>query len=514
MSEPFARSRLLGEPRNAFDLEEIERRMRQSIDSAGVQQPPQPQSQQEQDPLAELARLVGQANDDALSRIFTEASGPTMSPPTSRRNEPPPLSMPPRDPLYAAAFEPEAPRQDPLSAYAQPAYGQDLPYGFEPQSAPHSYGYPEPAHYADAGQGYDSLQGYDAQQGYDPHHGHDSLQGHDPHAYHQQDAWLAQPHDGYDGYESSPEEQPRRTGRAKLLIGAAILVVAGGATGAYMLRGSGGPGRDAPTIMANPGPTKVQPAEPASDGPKQSISILERGGASGNAQGRVVQNEEQPVDVSATARASGSRPARAPDAGAPVTLAPPPPPPVANSLFAEPKRVKAIAVRPDGTIIDAPGQAATPRAEAPATPAPPPVPAPRPTDMASLVASTTPSSTTPGSGAKPPVRPEPRPAEAKPAPKPAAPAAAASIPSPAGAGGAFSVQLAGTTSIEEAKDAVERLTRKYASELGAYRPAVVKADVGSKTVYRVRVKNLSSDDANTLCAKLKSSGGSCFVARD
>jgi hypothetical protein len=43
---------------------------------------------------------------------------------------------------------------------------------------------------------------------------------------------------------------------------------------------------------------------------------------------------------------------------------------------------------------------------------------------------------------------------------------------------------------------------------------VVKAEVGSRTVYRVRVKGLSSDDANTLCARLKAGGGSCFVARD
>ena len=85
---------------------------------------------------------------------------------------------------------------------------------------------------------------------------------------------------------------------------------------------------------------------------------------------------------------------------------------------------------------------------------------------------------------------------------------------PAGAAGAFSVQLTSTTSVDEAKDAVDRLTRRFSSELGFYRPSVVKAEVSNKTVYRVRVKSLSSDDANTLCAKLKAGGGSCFVARD
>ncbi|MBX9741531.1 MAG: SPOR domain-containing protein, partial [Beijerinckiaceae bacterium] len=37
---------------------------------------------------------------------------------------------------------------------------------------------------------------------------------------------------------------------------------------------------------------------------------------------------------------------------------------------------------------------------------------------------------------------------------------------------------------------------------------------GSKSVYRVRVTGLSSEEANSLCAKLKASGGSCFVARN
>jgi cell division septation protein DedD len=145
-------------------------------------------------------------------------------------------------------------------------------------------------------------------------------------------------------------------------------------------------------------------------------------------------------------------------------------------------------------------------------------------DMSGLVAAMTPTNT-PGSGPKPPVRapeptraPEPRTGTSKPIVKPAtvasAPATTASIPAPTGAGGAFSVQLAGTTSPAEAKDAVDRLTRRYASELGSYRPTVLKAEVGSKTVYRVRVKGLSSEDANTLCARLKAGGGPCFVARD
>jgi hypothetical protein len=463
MSEPVARPRYYGESGNAFDVDEIERRMRQSIE---------PSPSRDADPLAELARLVGQTNDDAFSRIFEGQRGPTSPPPARgeapRLMEPPPVAASPRDNLYAAAFDPyPEPRREESYSYDDRSYPQAAAQqAYEPAQSNQAYAFPQGA----------SWQGQDYAQG---------------------------------GYDEEPfyAEPPRRTGRARLLVGAAILVVVGGGLTAFMMRGPASVGKEAPTILANAGPTKVAPAEPSSDGAKPSISILERGGSSGSPQSRLVQNEEQPVDVSATARVSGVRPARPPDSGAAVTLAPPAAPPVPNSIFAEPKRVKAVAVRPDGSIVDQP----TPqRAQAPvvSSTTPPPVATSRSTDMASLVASTT-----PGSGQKAAARTVETP---KPPVKPAAVASAppAQTSSAAGAGTGFSVQLVGTTSVEEAKDAVERLTRRFSSELGFYRPSVVKADVGSKTVYRVRVKGMSSDDANMLCAKLKSGGGSCFVARD
>ncbi len=527
MSEPVVRPRYLGEPRDAFDLDEIERRMREAIEPTKPQQPPQPsRPAAEQDPLAELARLVGQTNNDAFHKIFGDQGGPTAPPPSGPRlSEPPPFSVSARDQLYAAAYErgPEPRFEEPYPYASQQRPAQD----FAPQDfAPQDYAAQDYAQQDYAPQGY-AQQAHDpqahVQQGYAPE-AYPPAQGGQAYAYGQETYPADAPQQDADWrnqYQQDAyyDEPPRRTGRAKLLIGAAVLVVLGGSAAAYFLRGPGVLGRDAPTIMANSGPTKVQPAEQASEGPKQSISILERGG-SGSSQSRLVQNEEQPVDVSAAARASGSRPARAPDAGAPVTLAPPPPA-VANSIFAEPKRVKAVAVRPDGTIIDAtaPARPAAPAAAAPmaapATPTPAPTPASRPMDIASLVASTTPSST-PASAPKPPVKAaDPKPPEAKPVAKPATPpVTSASIPAAGAGGGAYAVQLAGTTSLDEAKEAVGRLARKFSSELGGYRPSVVKADVGSKAVYRVRVVGLSSEDANTLCARLKSGGGSCFVARD
>jgi hypothetical protein len=271
----------------------------------------------------------------------------------------------------------------------------------------------------------------------------------------------------------------------------------------------------------------MQPAQPVGDPSKPNISVLERG-VPASKDSKLVQSEEQPVDLGAAARSNNQRPPRAGEPGAPVTLAPPPPPPVANSLFAEPKKVKAIAVRPDGSIIDP----NTPAAPAPASTAPKladkpaAAPAGKPTDMASLVASTAnlepPKAVARAPEAKPVAAPVPaaRPANAAPMNiNPAAAAAPLSTPSPApittasATSGTYAVQLVGTTSSDEAKAGLERVNTKYRSDLGAYRPTIVKEEVGGRTVFRVRVINLSSDDANKLCAKLKASGGTCFVAR-
>ena len=487
MSDPTFRSRSTGEPRVSIDLEDIERRLRESLEPVAVPPPapaasPTPSSS---DPLAELARLVGSANADPFSKVFAQPAGIQTPPPVMPRAmpfEPPPV-MP-----TTSSYDP--------APYAQPAYGQPAYEPAQPEPVYDQTGYQQQPAYADQGQ----------DQAYD--------QAHAP--------WRAQEQGAYDQYADYAEEPPRRTGRAKLLIGAAIVVAAGGLAGAYALRGSGTMG-DAPTIMSNSGPVKVQPAKPVEDNSKPTISVLDRG-ANAPKDSKVVQSAEQPVDLGTAARTGAQRPQRAGEPGAPVTLAPPPPPPVANSLFAEPKKVKAVAVRPDGSIIDqnAP-PAPTASAPAPAKPAAAPAAPAKPNDMAALVASTANTTAEPPKAAvratdvkpAPAPVPAPRPAGAQPmniAPPVAAPAAAP-IQTASAAAGTYAVQMVGTTSADEAKAALDRVTSRFSSDLGSYRPTIVKAEDAGRTVYRVRVINLSSDDANKLCAKLKASGGTCFVAR-
>ncbi|MDB5648821.1 MAG: Sporulation domain protein [Hyphomicrobiales bacterium] len=530
MSEPAAKPRHLGDLRQAIDLDDFERRLRdQPLGSE-----PNP------DPLAELARLVGGENDPFKSMFADQA------PPVTRGAHLRPVQPVAVDP-YAPAFDPQfderfggrlaaghasqSPQpqdqqgyyQDEQSfqqghgqqGYVQRDYGQQ-DYGQQNFGQQH-FGQEEQTHAQHGGHA-----GYD-QQGY---HAYGAApQVNDPDAPWLDPSMIAPPE-----HDLSEDFAPRRSRRATLLIGAALLVMAGGIGGTVALRSRTTSTGEMPTIMAASGPVKVQPAQTAADAPKLGVSILERG-SSNIADSKVVESEEQPIDLTQAARtaragAPASRPAKA-ENGAPVTVAPPPPP--ATSIFSEPKRVKSIAVRPDGSIVQNT-----------------PTPAARPNDMASLVANTgaSPASQTPSTartippatGAKQVTRVAsastgiadagailqvpPPPQTVPPTRQPAAPrqqvasATPSSIAPIVGKGGTFAVQLAGTTSEDEARDASSRLGKKFASELGGLKPTVKKYDLGSKSVYRVRVNGLSSDDANSLCARLKAGGGTCFVAHN
>ncbi len=96
----------------------------------------------------------------------------------------------------------------------------------------------------------------------------------------------------------------------------------------------------------------------------------------------------------------------------------------------------------------------------------------------------------------------------------AAPTDAAAATEPAGAGGGWAVQFAAPRSEADAQSAISRLKSKYADALGGAELAVRKADVNGQTIYRVRVGGLSKADAAALCAKMKASGGECFIAKN
>ena len=512
MSEP-ARNRF------ALDLEDLERQLR------GAGQAPRPG--QQADPLAELTRIVGQ--DDPLKDIFAERRQP---PRPAMRQEPSFEVVPPQPaPAFPEMSQPPAEMRGALDEFeallrrtepqrgATPAPVPAQPptqRGFEPD-----FDLPEPMPYARPATVQGAAPPRDLDEGVAPHHAQASYADEAP-AYDYGHAQQAGPAPEY-GEEDMPDLEPRRSRKGLWAAAAVIAIGLVGVGAAFTMRG-GTVTKDGqpPMITADSGPVKVAPANPGgAEIPNQNKQIYERSPDAPAAPTKVVNNEEQPVDVQQAARSmpprvvmpgpmsgGGTALAAAPSAPersiAPAEPGLTPMPPVPG--LGEPRKVRTVSIRPDGTPAQNPvavdgsqpiatgsapsrsiaGQAtnlAQPRAaQAPAA-------APKPEARAT----TPPAATTP-------VAPT-RLAAAAPVP-----AAAASAPATAAvrAGtGDFVVQLGAPGSEAEARATFAALQRKYPQQLGGQAPIVRKTELaGGKTVYRLRVGPYSREDATSMCSGL------------
>ncbi|MBV8664586.1 MAG: SPOR domain-containing protein [Hyphomicrobiales bacterium] len=93
-------------------------------------------------------------------------------------------------------------------------------------------------------------------------------------------------------------------------------------------------------------------------------------------------------------------------------------------------------------------------------------------------------------------------------------AAEAPVASDKAGGGDWVVQLAAPRTEADAQHEAARLKKKFADALGGADIGIHKAEIKGDTVFRVRAAGYSKADAAALCAKLKSSGGDCFITRD
>lgn len=323
--------------------------------------------------------------------------------------------------------------------------------------------------------------------------------------------------DAYDDY--APEEQaPKGLDRKRLLmIGGAVVVFIGAAAMGYSLmsgRSTSTVAGAPPVIRADQGPNKVVPNQPAAaeqSGDGQKLIYDRVGGATtGNEQ--VVSSEEQPVDVSQAAqpqpRVIQTSPSSASQPGS-----------------GEPKRVRTLTVRADGTVVEVP---------APAAPVPPgasAAPAGNPVALNMGAGGTVPTSPTPLAAT--PSIVENMPADSAPAPAPAA-APRAATPAPAappartaaapaassGASsvpaGAYVVQIASVRSEAEAQATWRSAQTRYADLLRGQPFSTKRADLGDKGIYyRAQVGNFSSrDGAVSLCEALRAQGTTCMVTRN
>ena len=462
MSEPIVKRQPM------IDLEEFERRLRKPLAA----------SQGDDDPLAELARFVGE-QEDPYKTVFEPLS---RRPAGSLRRGPDHSEGEERgahEPLIGGDF---AAIEAGLLGAARHESGENLSLSEELDGCEEADG-AEHWRYEDAAEG---------------------------------------------SREAGPPFEEIRSRRPLYVMAAVIVAGIVGIGASFGFKGAVSPQEEVARIKAADGPAKIHPETAAgTEIPDQDASIL--GGSPQQPPVAVVNNVEQPADLTAPAnmpdaqanpaRAIAGLPTGAASVPVPAPPAPAQPQPSAEPLsiddILEPKKVKTVSVRPDGTLLpnDAP-----PQVTATAVP----VPAARPT-AASMAKAATPKSaarvaTTPKPAADANGNPQPRTSIAAKAKRVEvadargqAPAAGAAQTLP----GSFSVQLAAPGTEQEARETEVRLLQKFGAEFAGFHTTIHKAAVSGKPVYRVRVGGLPSrNEAIALCQKVQSGGGNCFVAKD
>ena len=324
-----------------------------------------------------------------------------------------------------------------------------------------------------------------------------------------------------------------------IFAGLALLVGAGAY--AWSSFGDGGSGEPA-LVRADAAPVKVKPENPGGTVvPNQNGKVYERVAGSSQApapsQEKLISSVEEPIVPAPRPEATALPGVESPQIKSEERVTPAETAEAGTSseetAAIAPKRVRTMIVKPDGTLVER-------EVPAPATAeAQPTAPAAAEPEQTATVAAVTPvvvpsaveaeePAAAPAAqepAAKPAVAPKPvktttikpKPVdEAKPAAQQAEPTvelaggpAAAAAP----AGDFWSVQIASQPSRDGAQASYEALANRYGSVIGGKGVNIVQADVKGKPMWRVRIPAASKNDANILCAKLKTAGGSCFVSK-
>jgi hypothetical protein len=471
------------------------------------------------DPLAELARLIGQNDPYAdLGQRSARPSGRTDWRPGNQDAPAPPGA----DPGFsdwrktAAALARESMRASSLDSHrGQPEAAQEVdPYQARPddrftQPAGHQFAHPTaPIALHDEGNAsyrYEEAPPFGA-----PQERLQTARGSEPPAAATGDEELyvldgaETPAD--DRFYDDPPQKQRRSGlvTALVLIGCAMA----GTAGAYGYRTyySAPRSADPPIISADRSPSKVVPAATA-DG--QSGKSLDRIGGK-IAEERVVPHQEEPVAVADL----NSRGLPAASFGAPAgAKAPVPAAAASTGVPTEPKKVRTVAIKPDG-----PDPVARPMVNPGSTSAGQDMPA-------APAASTRPapgSKPVPQAGRASPLSLEPRPqvgetaSAYQTAPRETVPVAPAPKLASASPAGGYMVQLSSQRSEVDAQASFRSLQAKFPRELGEREATVRRADLGPKGIYyRAMVGPFgAAADADQFCNGLKAAGGQCIVQKN
>jgi hypothetical protein len=421
------------------------------------------------DPLAELARLIGQTDPfNDLSR--RNLNKPLDGMKNGDRPAPEWLARPAAPELEDYDAPPDQHR-----AYAEPNYQveQHAPEQATPRDyrapAEHQDRYADEAAHGEPASEYDHYPPDDRYRVALP-----SAQ-YEPDSYYSEDGHM--PPQGEDGIVS------RRRG-GLLTIAAVLGLAVIGTAGAFGYRAfTSGTSASAspPVIKADPTPAKTVPA-PTTTASTDSKPFQDRVGAP-PAPERVVPREEQPVSLPTAPVLRATAPQ--PSAQAVAPLVSPPPPTSAN----EPKKVKTVTIRQDNSTTDSNALASAP------------VAAPSPAQPR--------ASATKQSGSGPmAIAPQSEPSSRS--------KIAAHTPPAAAAGGAYVVQVSAQKTEDEARSSYRSLQQKYPGVLGSREASIRRADLGDKGVYyRAQIGPFgTADQANTLCGDLKAAGGQCIVQKN
>jgi len=522
------------------------------------------------DPLAELARLIGQS-DPVGERSRSARQPVTLG--DAPGAAPPPASGPGWDAEDDYAEDDRYQQADTRSSPASRAHSaSERDYDQEPEPL---------GRYSAPSVAFDDVRDSPAAEDdaryrdeFAPDNSDDHLSALAPQSdddgYDTAEEWGDSPEDPAYADEDYADQAPIGMRRTGVIVGLAVLglvVVGAGGALAYrtMFGGTLLPSLP-PIIKASDGPNKIVPSPSSS----QADASSPGGAGNGGAGEKLVSREEQPLNIQTppnstaprvistipvlqgsgggpqpSATASGWPPSPAPGgllpgagaasgptgaiAPAPAAPAAPVAPPPAVSTA--PKKIHTVVIR-----SDQPGGAdlatAAPTPPVPASPSPPPLrtahyPAPPAAKPPAREANGNapldllhqqPGEALPPPSALPPP-PQPQPAHVARAEVPETPMAlgpGAPSASPGGGGGGYAVQVSSQRSDADARASFQSLRAKYPNELGGRQPIIRRADLGAKgTFYRAFVGPFASaEDAAAMCSRLKAAGGSCLVQRD
>lgn len=479
------------------------------------------------DPLAELARLIGQ--NDPFSE-FGHSGAQRRAPQQQLAAEPqqPEWGARQQQPPFAQR-DPRAPRtpENYASDYSHPA--QNAPQAHDPQGyGAQQYDRYEQPQFAAApfAPGADVYRTGQEGNGFDDHqHG----------AQYAQDSYFGNPpreqHSDEEIYDDAPPARRRFSVMAIAGVCALAVVGTAGAFGYRAIFGSPSSGQP-PVIKADTAPSKIVPAL-ATD---QQKAIQDRVGSGGIE--RLVSREEQPVERPAgtiggspaigSGVVSGTEPkkirtivihpdtqasATEPGQGQPATAT------VRPQQAAQPAQQAAQPRVTNAPIIVVDPESGKPRQQqaattARATPAIQQAAAPARQQTASANGGNAPLSLTPDAGAdQAPARAVRTAATSNSQPVQLGSQQAASASS--GGGGNY-VQLSSQRSEAEAQAAFRNIQGKYPTQLSGRSAVIRSVTLGDKgTYYRAMVGPFASaGEASQLCESLKAAGGQCVVQRN